>query len=202
MSIVPYFHPWNHNFHLHITKTSIVELLAYNWDSQLPMCKSHKSWNPDTVNTSETVGRNHSSNMAYPHYATCAHLKKRQLPPLANVLHRQKHNNMWFNRQNKVIHAITNTLLAHPTMRCITLLSVGKVKDKTLDNTIPSWLLPCICYLPKCKPPAHQTPTHSLYPRWPPTITPHSHPTPTSKSKSQNSLIVMKDSPHKSRQGN
>ena len=60
-------------------------------------------------------------------------------------------NNLRTNRHNKAIHALVNTLLAHTTIHCFTLINTGNIKDHTLDNTIPSWLLPRRCYLPRCR---------------------------------------------------
>lgn len=42
-------------------------------------------------------------------------------------------------------------LLAHPMTRCYTLINGGKFNNRTPNNTIPSWLLPCTCLLPKHK---------------------------------------------------
>ena len=40
----------------------------------------------------------------------------------------------------------TCILLAHPTTCCFTLINTSNIEDRALDNTVPSWLLPCICY--------------------------------------------------------
>ena len=67
-------------------------------------------------------------------------------------------NNLMTNRHNKAIHVLAKTLLAHPTTHCFTLINAGKIKDHKPDNTTPSWLLPCTCYLPRCKCLARLTP--------------------------------------------
>jgi hypothetical protein len=35
-------------------------------------------------------------------------------------------------------------------MRYFTLINVGHIKDKPPKNAIPTWLLPCLCYLSGC----------------------------------------------------
>lgn len=59
-------------------------------------------------------------------------------------------NNLCTSQHNKVVHEIAQTLLARPTTRCFALINVGHIKDKLQGNVIPSWLLPCSCYLPRC----------------------------------------------------
>ena len=73
---------------------------------------------------------------------TCLHL----LPCCTN-----KHiNNLCTSWHDKVMHAIAQTPSTHPTTRYFTLITVGHIKDKPPENAIPSWLLPCLCYLPRC----------------------------------------------------
>lgn len=60
-------------------------------------------------------------------------------------------NNLCTNRHNDALHAIAQTLLAHPTTRYFIFINAGKIKDKPPNNTIPTRLLPCSCYLPTCK---------------------------------------------------
>jgi hypothetical protein len=60
-------------------------------------------------------------------------------------------NNIHTNQYNKAVHGIARTLLAYFTTRCFTLINVCKIQDTPLDNTIPTWLLPCSCYLLRCK---------------------------------------------------
>ena len=50
-------------------------------------------------------------------------------------------NNLRTSQRNKAVHAI-NTLVAHPTVRCFTLINAGKLNEWTPENTIPSWILP------------------------------------------------------------
>lgn len=59
-------------------------------------------------------------------------------------------NNLITNRHNKAAQTLTNTLKAHLATRCFTLINVSSFNYRTLDKTIPSWLLPCSCYLPRC----------------------------------------------------
>jgi len=72
-------------------------------------------------------------------------------------------------------------LLAHPTTRCYTLINAGKFKDRTPDNTIPSWLLPCTCYLPRCKCPARLRPDILCILGTTPTAQPPFSPNPSLK---------------------
>jgi hypothetical protein len=51
-------------------------------------------------------------------------------------------DNFCTNRPKKAVYAI-NILLAHPTIRCFTLINAGKLNERTPENTILSWLLPC-----------------------------------------------------------
>lgn len=46
---------------------------------------------------------------------------------------------------------LVKTMLTHPTTQSFTLISARNTNDKAIENTIPSWLLPCMCYLSKCK---------------------------------------------------
>ena len=62
--------------------------------------------------------------------------------------------NMHTKRHNKVVHALSNTLFVHPTTRSYMLTNAKKFKNKSLDCTLPSWLLPYISYLLRCKNPA------------------------------------------------
>ena len=57
--------------------------------------------------------------------------------------------NLTTNWHNKAIHTPANTLLAHSTTRCFSLINAGTIKDRTPYNTICLWLLPCTCYLPR-----------------------------------------------------
>lgn len=41
-----------------------------------------------------------------------------------------------------------------PTTQCFTIINAWNYKERTLDNTVPSWLLPCGCYLPRWQCPA------------------------------------------------
>jgi hypothetical protein len=54
-------------------------------------------------------------------------------------------------RHNKAMYALANTLYAHNITRCFTLIKVGKFQNMISNNTIPSRLLPCTCYLPRCR---------------------------------------------------
>ena len=67
-------------------------------------------------------------------------------------------SNLHTSQNNKDAHAKANTLLAHPTTRYFTLINAGKLNKQTPDNTIPSCLLPCSCYLPRCKCPTQLHP--------------------------------------------
>jgi hypothetical protein len=67
-------------------------------------------------------------------------------------------NNLHTCRHNKAIYTLANTILAHPITWCFTLINAGKFKARTPENTIPSWLLPCTCYLSRCICPARLRP--------------------------------------------
>lgn len=54
---------------------------------------------------------------------------------------------------SRAMHAFKNTL--HPTTRCLMIINTEKTHNKSLQNTIPSWLLLGMCYLPGYKCPAH-----------------------------------------------
>lgn len=45
-------------------------------------------------------------------------------------------NNPRTNHHNKAVHALANTLLAHPTTWCFILINSSKFQDHTLENTI------------------------------------------------------------------
>lgn len=60
-------------------------------------------------------------------------------------------NDLRTNTHNKAIHALADTLLAHLTIRGFTVINASKFNNKILDNTLPSWLFSCTCYLPRCK---------------------------------------------------
>lgn len=73
-----------------------------------------------------------------------------------NYLHllsccKNKHiNNFCTNQHNKAVHALAQTLLAYLMKRCYTIINAIKLNNHTPDNTIPSWLLSCIYFLPNC----------------------------------------------------
>ena len=52
------------------------------------------------------------------------------------------------------IHAIATTLLMHPSAQNYKRIHADNTKNWPVDNTLSSYLLPCTCYLPKCKCPA------------------------------------------------
>jgi hypothetical protein len=97
-------------------------------------------------------------------YLNCNILSKKRKEKKKRIFHllaccANKHmNNLRTTQHNKAIHALAKTLLAHPTTYCFTLINAGNIKDHKLDNTIPSWLLPCTCYLSRCKCLARLTP--------------------------------------------
>jgi hypothetical protein len=65
---------------------------------------------------------------------------------------------------NKVVHTLANTSLTYHTTRCFSLIIVGKVKDKTLEYTIPSHVAPPLHMLPlKVQMACEVTPKHSMH---------------------------------------
>lgn len=60
-------------------------------------------------------------------------------------------NNLRSNRFNKAVHAIVDTPLAHPHTQHFTLVHAGTQHQWQPQNTLPTWLLPCYCFLTKCK---------------------------------------------------
>ena len=73
---------------------------------------------------------------------TCLHL-------LSCCTNRHR-NNLHTNQYNKVVHALANNLLVHPTTRWFTIINVSKYMNWNPNNNVPSWLLPRTCYLPRC----------------------------------------------------
>ena len=121
-----------------------------------------------------------------------------QLKQNDNCLHllvycTNKHvNNLQANWHNKARHDPPSRLFAHPTTKCFTLINACNFKNRTPDNTIPSWLLLCSCYPPRCK---CLTRLHPITLWILGTITNLlSYPPQTSKYKSSNSLTTTKDS--------
>ena len=54
-------------------------------------------------------------------------------------------------RRNKAVHLITQTLQANKHTRFFTLTNAGNLHNQPLDQTIPEWLLTCICLQKKCQ---------------------------------------------------
>ena len=78
------------------------------------------------------------------HLNNCLHL----LPCCTN----EHINNLRKNRYNEEVHAIVTTLLSQPSTCHFTHPHGYKsIPPPCMDNTLPSWLFPCICYLLKCK---------------------------------------------------
>ena len=56
------------------------------------------------------------------------------------------------NKHNyKEVHVFAATLLSHPLTWHFTLNRAKIQNNQTLDYTLPSWLLPCSCFLSRCK---------------------------------------------------
>lgn len=132
------------------------------------------------------------------------HVLKQDISPLQEndtCLHllscctNQHENNLYTNKRNKVVHTLAATLMAPPTTRCFTLINASKTNDHTLENLVLSWLLPCTCYLPRCKFPAKLRLDILSILGTIPTSKPPFTPRPDMKAQFLNSHIVMTDSP-------
>jgi hypothetical protein len=53
-------------------------------------------------------------------------------------------------RHNKVVWEIRKLLISSPLSRCLVLMNVGYFNNQPPDNTVPSWLLPCVCSTQRC----------------------------------------------------
>jgi hypothetical protein len=49
------------------------------------------------------------------------------------------------NRHNKAVQEIRKFLISNNKSQCCILMNVGKFDEQTHKNTVPNWLLPCIC---------------------------------------------------------
>jgi hypothetical protein len=49
------------------------------------------------------------------------------------------------NRHNKAVQEIRKFLISNNKSRCYTLMNAGKSDGQNHENTVPNWLLPCIC---------------------------------------------------------
>jgi hypothetical protein len=49
------------------------------------------------------------------------------------------------NRHNKAVQEIRKFLISNTESRCYILMNAGKTDEQTQENTVPHWLLPCIC---------------------------------------------------------
>ena len=115
------------------------------------MHKSHKFSTSPTEIMWVIIERNTHSNKTNFHSIPLPTQKKWICLHLLSCYTNEHINNIRTNRHNKVVNAIAKTLLAYSTTRCFTLTNVGKIQDTPPDSTIPTWLLPCSCYLLRCK---------------------------------------------------
>ena len=53
-------------------------------------------------------------------------------------------------RHNKAVWALRNFLVLSKHSTCYILMNVGTFNDNPLENTVPTWLLPCTCGLQRC----------------------------------------------------
>lgn len=83
-------------------------------------------------------------------YDTCLHLLSCCIDKHINTLCTNQHND--------VAHTIMDVLLSHMSTWHYTFLHVGTHDNHLLQNAMPSWLLPCTCYLPCCRCLTHPIP--------------------------------------------
>ena len=53
-------------------------------------------------------------------------------------------------RHNKAVWEIKKLLIPSEKSRCYTLMNAGTFNDNPQENTVPNWLLPCICGTQRC----------------------------------------------------
>jgi hypothetical protein len=54
-------------------------------------------------------------------------------------------------RHNKAVWELRKLIVSSPTSRCIILMNAGYFNENPPDNTVPHWLLPCICPTQRCQ---------------------------------------------------
>ena len=73
------------------------------------------------ADTWETTQKNTSLEKTSPHFVTYANQKNMTI---ASIYYVAQVNNLYTNKHNKALHTLANTLLAHPTTRCHTIMNV------------------------------------------------------------------------------
>ena len=65
---------------------------------------------------------------------------------------KQQHiHSLHVKRHNKAVWEIRKLLISSEKSRCYTLMNAGTFNNKPQENTVPEWLLPCICGTQRCQ---------------------------------------------------
>ena len=114
--------------------------------------------------------RNTFSNNPSPHFVT--YVATRQHNNCLHSLLCLTNINLCTNCHNKVVYALVNTLLAHPTTHCFTSINVRYVKGCTPKNAI-TFIAPPLLYIPWCNCHVHPHPNVLCIQCTPPTVGVH-----------------------------
>ena len=57
---------------------------------------------------------------------------------------------LYIKRHNKAIWELRKLLVSSPLSHCMTIMNAGHFNSNPLENTVPTWLLPCTCLTSRC----------------------------------------------------